>query len=158
MAGGRAEVIEVPVTDATITEDIDTPDEYRHWQAQQSNNLAQGKGDVLDRRAPDKPENRLQLRVMFFAVAKDKAGGSSIDLELPRGSRVRDLRAELARRLPALAPLLKNVMIAVNEEYAGDEAYLTAGARVAVIPPVSGGAGDRSARLPDRESRGSHSP
>jgi molybdenum cofactor cytidylyltransferase len=159
MAGGTAQVIEVQLTDAMITEDIDTPDDYRHWQEQQSKNLAHAKGDALDRRASDKPENRLQLRVMFFAVAKDKAGCSSVDLELPRGSRVGNLRAELARRLPALAPLLKNVMIAVNEEYAGDEAYLTAGARVAVIPPVSGGAGDRrSARASDGESRGSYSP
>ena len=33
-----------------------------------------------------------------------------------------DLRAEIARRMPELAPLMKNVMIAVNEEYADDEA------------------------------------
>ena len=40
-----------------------------------------------------------------------------------RTARVSDLRAEIARRLPALAPFMKNVMIAVNEEYADDEAH-----------------------------------
>ena len=55
--------------------------------------------------------------------------------------RVSDLRAEIARRLPGLAPLMKNVMIAMNEEYADDEAQILPGARIAVIPPVSGGAG-----------------
>src|SRR5262249_16396317 len=151
---------EVPVNESRIAEDIDTPDDYRDWQEQQSKNVAQRKGDVVDREALDKPENRLQLRVMFFAVAKDKAGCSSVDVELPAGSRVSDLRAELARRLPALAPVLKNVMIAVNEEYTEDEAYIASGARVAVIPPVSGGVGvgdRRSARAPDGESGGSHS-
>ncbi len=83
------------------------------------------------------------MPVRFFALAKDRAGCSAIDVELAEGSRVRDLRAEIARRLPGLAPLMKNVMIAVNEEYADNEATITPGARVAVIPPVSGGAGGR---------------
>ena len=37
---------------------------------------------------------------------------------------------------------MKNVMIAMNEEYADDEAQILPGAQIAVIPPVSGGAGD----------------
>src|SRR5262249_19508697 len=141
LAGQRAKLIEVPINNSGVPEDIDTPDDYRHWQEQQSHNFAHGNRNVPNDRAPGNPPNRLQLRVMFFAVAKDKAGCSSVDLELPSGSRVSDVRAEIARRLPALAPLLKNLMIAMNEEFAADEAYVTAGARVAVIPPVSGGAG-----------------
>ena len=46
------------------------------------------------------------------------------------------------RRLPDLAALLPNVLIAVNEEYADDDSIVPAGARIAVIPPVSGGARD----------------
>ena len=37
------------------------------------------------------------------------------------GSTVADLRAALGERLPALAPLLSTAMIAVDEEYAGDD-------------------------------------
>ena len=98
-----------------------------------------------------------RLGVRFFALAKERAGCSEIDLELPAGSRVTDLRAEIARRLPGLAPLMKNVMIAVNEEYADDEAHITPGARVAVIPPVSGGAGGGASRSAAR-NRGIASP
>jgi molybdopterin converting factor small subunit len=36
--------------------------------------------------------------------------------------------------------LVPNVLIAVNEEYAGDDELIPAGAQIAVIPPVSGGA------------------
>ncbi len=62
------------------------------------------------------------------------------------GSTVADLRAALGEHLPALAPLLPTVMIAVDEEYAGDDAPIPPGSRLAVIPPVSGGAGTRGIR------------
>src|SRR4029079_13905214 len=111
------------------------------------------------RPGPVKPESCFKVRVMLFALAKDRAGRSTIDLELAEGSRVRDLRALIAGSLPELAPLMKNVMIAVNEEYADDEAHIMPGARVAVIPPVSGGAGGWRFRLSvDAQSEGSNAP
>jgi molybdenum cofactor cytidylyltransferase len=159
LAGGTAPVIEVPVADSGIAEDIDTPEDYRRWQEQEPENVASTDRLEPGRAASFKPENRVQVPVMFFALARDRAGCTAIDLELAGGSRVRDLRAELARRLPGLAPLMQNVMIAVNEEYAGDEAYIMPGSRVAVIPPVSGGAGGRSpARWVELRTGGSDSP
>ena len=65
---------------------------------------------------------------------------------------VADLRAALGERLPALAPLLSTVMIAVDEEYAGDDVPISPGSRLAVIPPVSGGAGAHR-RTADRSER-----
>ena len=72
---------------------------------------------------------------------KERAGFAEIDLDLPAVCTVSDLRAAIGRHLPVLAPLMSHVMIAVNEEYAADDARVLPGARVAVIPPVSGGAG-----------------
>jgi molybdenum cofactor cytidylyltransferase len=123
----QALLVELEVPDSRIADDIDTPDDFRLWQDTSS-----------------APESCVRVPVRFFALAKDRAGCAAIDLELAKGSRVSDLRAEISRRLPGLAPLMKNVMIAVNEEYADNEAYIMPGARVAVIPPVSGGAGGRS--------------
>ena len=37
-------------------------------------------------------------------------------------------------------------MIAVDEEYAGDDTPIPPGSRLAVIPPVSGGAGEPGRR------------
>ena len=94
-----------------------------------------------DRPAADGPAAGVRVQVRFFALARERAGCSEIDLELTAARRVSDVRAEIARRLPVLAPLMNTVMIALNEEYADDAAEVAPCARIAVIPPVSGGGG-----------------
>jgi molybdopterin converting factor subunit 1 len=135
-------VVEIPVSDSRMADDIDTPEDLRSWQEKPPERIA-GEIDPArhDEEIATTLENSIRVAVRLFAVAKDRAGCSSIELELAGGSRVRDLRAEIARRLPGIAPLMENVLIAVNEEYADDEAFIMPGSRVAVIPPVSGGAG-----------------
>jgi molybdopterin converting factor subunit 1 len=81
----------------------------------------------------------MMLRVKLFAVAKERAGRESVEVEIAEGATVRDLRAALAAQHPPLAEILPRVRLAVNNEYARDELVLPAGAEVAVIPPVSGG-------------------
>ena len=81
----------------------------------------------------------MTLTVIFFAAARDLAGGDSLAVELPRGATVADLRAELTRRLPALAGLLAKSAIAVNHDFADDGFALKSADEVAIIPPVSGG-------------------
>ena len=77
--------------------------------------------------------------VRMFARARDLAGVEAVSVELPGGATVGDLRRRLADRVPDLAALLPRCAFAVNEEYAGDEAPIPAGAEIALIPPVSGG-------------------
>jgi molybdopterin converting factor subunit 1 len=79
------------------------------------------------------------LRVKLFAVAKERAGRESVDVEIADGGTVRELRAALAAQHPLLADLIERVRLAVNSEYAREELVLPPGAEVAVIPPVSGG-------------------
>ncbi len=67
-------------------------------------------------------------------MLRERAGRGEIELELPDGSRVGDALArleELAQGLP--------LVMAVNREYAREEALLHAGDELALIPPVSGG-------------------
>ena len=52
-----------------------------------------------------------------------------------------ELRGALAARHPALARVLPRCRLAVNQEFAEDGDPVPDGAEVAVIPPVSGGAG-----------------
>lgn len=77
--------------------------------------------------------------VLLFAAARDLAGADSASVELSPGATVAELRAELARRFPALAALLGRSAIAVNHDFAEDGRVLSSDDEVAIIPPVSGG-------------------
>jgi molybdopterin converting factor subunit 1 len=79
------------------------------------------------------------VEVKLFAVARQLAGGDTIRLELAEHATVGDLRAAIVQRHPELATVLRHAMIAVNADYAGDEAIIPPAAEVACIPPVSGG-------------------
>jgi molybdenum cofactor cytidylyltransferase len=139
----RDRLVELPVESRGITADMDTPDDLRRWNAQWPDDALRGKACPRPAEAgPTRPLEKIVVRVRLFALARERAGCSEIDLELPHRSTVAGVRATLAERLPALAALLPSVLIAVNEQYAGDDSLLPPDARIAVIPPVSGGAGD----------------
>jgi len=79
------------------------------------------------------------MRVLLFARARDLAQADSIDVAIPAGSTVGDLRRRLSEQYPRLAGLVDRCAIAVNNEYAEDAAPLPTNAEVALVPPVSGG-------------------
>lgn len=81
----------------------------------------------------------MRVKVKLFAGAREIADRSEIVVELASGARVAALRAALTRAIPALDPLVKRSMIAVNSEYANDQAAVLETDEVALIPPVSGG-------------------
>lgn len=81
----------------------------------------------------------MKIRLLAFASAGDALGASEMDLEMPDGSRVADLRQRLERDHPRLAPLWPRLAIAVDGRVVPPEAPLTDGAEVALLPPVSGG-------------------
>jgi molybdopterin synthase catalytic subunit/molybdopterin converting factor small subunit len=83
----------------------------------------------------------MKIRLLAFASAGDALGATETEIELPEGSRVADLRAQLDRDHPALAPLWPRLAIAVDGRIAGQEETLAEGVEVALLPPVSGGSG-----------------
>ena len=83
-----------------------------------------------------------RLTLLYFAAARERAGRSAEELDLPGPSTsVKALLALLAIRHPSLATLLPHLRVAVNQEFTEGDAAIPAGAEVALIPPVSGGAG-----------------
>jgi molybdopterin synthase catalytic subunit len=74
------------------------------------------------------------VTIRLFAMLRERAGASEIELELPDGARVRDA----LDRLDDLAGGLPLVM-AVNRDYADGDSPLSPGDELALIPPVSGG-------------------
>ena len=76
----------------------------------------------------------MEVTVRLFAMLRERAGANEVTVELPEGARVRDAIAALG----GLADGMPLVM-AVNREYAPEDAVLDAGDELALIPPVSGG-------------------
>jgi molybdopterin synthase catalytic subunit len=82
----------------------------------------------------------MQVRLRFFAAAREAMGQTAMTLEVPEGSTVGDVRARLRAAHPAFAALPPDMMVSVNLEYRTPEYRLSDGDEVAFIPPVSGGA------------------
>ncbi len=83
----------------------------------------------------------MRVTVRLFGSLREAAGTRALEVELPEGGKVEDLRAALVRQLPAAARLGPRVAIAVNQELAAPGTPLAEGDEVALLPPVSGGAG-----------------
>lgn len=81
----------------------------------------------------------MNVRVLLFAKARDVVGRAQIEVELPEGATVGDLRRELVRSYSALEPLMPRMHVAINSDYAADLDLIPAAAEVACFPPVSGG-------------------
>ena len=82
----------------------------------------------------------MPVTVLYFAVAREAAGLDSESLAAWPAT-VGELRGTLIARHPTLARVLPRCRLAVNQEFAEDGDPVPDGAEVAVIPPVSGGAG-----------------
>jgi molybdopterin synthase catalytic subunit len=78
----------------------------------------------------------MQVTVRLFAMLRERAGASEVEVELPDGARVRDALAALNGLADGMP-----VVMAVNREYAREDAVLGEGDELALIPPVSGGSG-----------------
>ncbi len=81
----------------------------------------------------------MKIKALFFASSRDIVGSKEVELDIPEGVNVGDLRRDLIVRYPGLAPLQQVLSVAVNTDYADDSALLKQGDEVAFIPPVSGG-------------------
>jgi molybdopterin synthase catalytic subunit len=74
------------------------------------------------------------VSVRLFAGLRERAGAAHVDVELPDDATVGDLLAALE-----LAP--RSCVAAINREYADAGTRIAPGDEVALVPPVSGGAG-----------------
>jgi molybdopterin converting factor subunit 1 len=81
----------------------------------------------------------MRVRVLLFARAKDLAGTASLEVELPDGATVAELRRALAELSPRLREFLPRCAVAIGGEFAEEGAVLAEGDEVAWLPPVSGG-------------------
>ena len=81
----------------------------------------------------------MRIRVKLFASVRQALGRSLLELELPEGATVADLRAQLQSQFAQLHLENAGVLVAVNLRYAKPDQVLHHEDEVALIPPVGGG-------------------
>jgi len=86
----------------------------------------------------------MEVRVLFFGILRELAGSSRDTLTVSDSALLGDVLAHYEKRIPKLKDLLPSIAMSVNREYAGPEARLHPDDEIALLPPVSGGAGKAS--------------
>lgn len=81
----------------------------------------------------------MKVAVRFFARARDLVGSEHVDIDLPGGGTIAELRSALGETHPELRPLLSSLLFAIGADYASEETSLSPGEEVVCFPPVSGG-------------------
>lgn len=77
----------------------------------------------------------MKCRIKAFGISKEIIGSKVLELELPDGYMVGDLKRELFKQYPKFIDL-KSLYIARNNEYADEHDVLKEEDEIALIPPV----------------------
>ncbi len=84
-----------------------------------------------------------RIRVLAFAGARDVVGASEVEVDIDSAGgdacTARTVMDAMCARYPELTPKRGIIRLAVNGEYVNDDAPVSAGDEVALIPPVAGG-------------------
>lgn len=83
----------------------------------------------------------MRVRLLLFAGARERAHASELTLELPSAARARDVIAAAVAAAPALEAISSSLRVAVNHAFVAEDAAIVEGDELALLPPVSGGAG-----------------
>jgi molybdopterin synthase sulfur carrier subunit len=81
------------------------------------------------------------MTILLFGITKDIVGSSTLsmpDAKSVKIKTVRELKSYLASAYPELTRL-SSLAVAVNNNYASDDAEIDSFDEIALIPPVSGG-------------------
>lgn len=85
----------------------------------------------------------MRVRVLYFGVLKDLLGSEGETLEVSEDARAEEVLLLLRERTSNLSGVWSSLAVAVNREYAGRATVLREGDEIALLPPVSGGCGER---------------
>ncbi|MCD6401782.1 MAG: molybdenum cofactor biosynthesis protein MoaE [Anaerolineales bacterium] len=80
-----------------------------------------------------------KVTVFLFARVRELIGKKTIEITLPDGAKVHDLKKAIVGRYPQTENILLSTLVAINKEYADDEQIVPLNAEIAMFPHVSGG-------------------
>ena len=81
----------------------------------------------------------MKIETQFFSRLRDLVGANPRTLDLPEGTTVGGLLAQMYSEYPALAGWDKTLLVAVGLEFVERTQVLQAGDEVSIMPPVQGG-------------------
>ena len=81
----------------------------------------------------------IKITLKLFGSLREAAGKSTLEVELPHGATVADLRSWLAERNPLVDKLGERLAASINLEMVTAAEVLKDGDEVAFLPPVAGG-------------------
>ncbi|GFT22256.1 molybdopterin synthase sulfur carrier subunit [Nephila pilipes] len=87
-------------------------------------------------------DNKVSIKLLFFAKARELMGKHEMEAQLPPGPyNSQRLLQKLLSTCEDLQPIAENIILAINEEYIDKlrKIHLKDGDQIAVIPPLSGG-------------------
>ncbi len=100
----------------------------------------QGVGCANEQPGPLRGYNEgVNVTVLLFASIAEAAGTRKLEIAWREGDTVASVCDRVVAEFPALERFVPNLMFAIDENYAGADDAVQPGARVAFIPPVSGG-------------------
>lgn len=85
-------------------------------------------------------DRNVKVSLHLYAGLRELLGARDLDFDVDDGATIADLQARLAATYPAVQPFLKTLAFAIDDEFVDTEERIHAGADIALIPPVSGGA------------------
>jgi len=80
----------------------------------------------------------MKIKILFFGIAKDISGKTSIEIEVNNAFTLEQLKDLLKKQYPKFIAI-NDFSLAVNENYVNKTYSLNNNDIVAIIPPVSGG-------------------
>lgn len=79
------------------------------------------------------------IKVKLFAVLRERVARDELTMESSGVNSVREVLSRLVTELQLPSSLLEHCLMAINGEYAPQDARLSPGDELAILPPVSGG-------------------
>ncbi|KAL2467471.1 Molybdopterin synthase sulfur carrier subunit [Forsythia ovata] len=93
----------------------------------------------LESKVDEKDNKSVEIKVLFFARARDVTGMTDMLLIVSTGSIAPDCLNNLLVKFPGLSEILWCMVVALNEEYTPENTVVKDRDELAIIPPISGG-------------------